>query len=427
MDAFDALRERASRLGMIPGLEATRSALARLGDPHLSVPCVHVAGSNGKGSTAAMIEAIARAAGLCTGLYTSPHLCRVTEVIRLDGEPVGDEAFTRAVAAVMDLGSTELTAFEALTVSAFRVFREAGVDLAIIEAGLGGLRDATNVIERPLATALTSVTLEHTAQLGPTIAHIAREKAGIFKPGAPVVLGALDAEAASVAEEAARAIGAGPIVKVGIEARDGEIVLRPGAPHPAITVKPGLRGPHQAENAAVAAGVAWILAARWPAVGENIARGIAEARWPGRLERIPYGSVTLLLDCAHNPHAAAALARALPEEGCAPERTSLVFGALRDKAYGEMLSVLAPLAARRFYTTPRGRSAAALDDLARVAPGETIEAPRAALARAVAQAQPGDTVVVTGSSYLVGEIRAAALGLAYDPALSIELSARGSR
>ena len=203
-----------ARRGMELGLGPTRAALADLGDPHAGLAAVHVAGSNGKGSTSAMVESIARAAGLSTGLYTSPHLCRFDERIRIDGEPIGPAALERALGRVLEQTRTELTFFESLTVAAFDAFREARVDLAILEVGLGGRLDATNVIAAPLCTAVTSIALEHTAVLGGTIDAIAREKAGISKPGSPVVLGPLPPEANRAIREIAAAVGAGPIWQV---------------------------------------------------------------------------------------------------------------------------------------------------------------------------------------------------------------------
>lgn len=428
---LEVLHQR-TPVGMVLGLGRIREVLAALGDPHRAAPSVHVAGSNGKGSTSAMVEAIARRAGLRTGLTTSPHLARFAERIRVDGAPIDDLAFEAALSAALERTAVPLTFFEALTVAAFVAFRDAGVDLMILEVGLGGRLDATNVVEAPLCAAITSIALEHTDVLGPTIPHIAREKAGILKPGAPAVLGPLDPEAAGAIEGVAAAVGAGPIWRVTTAAgpaRAGEIRVARRGSDVAIDAPPerggqvaarlGLEGPHQAENAGVACGIAWRLAERWPAVLGAIPAGLAEARWPGRMERIPAGHATVLLDCAHNPHGARALAAALDEAGADPGRTVLVFGALADKEHAAMLGLLAPRAARRFYTTPRGRAAAPLEALQAVAPGEAAPDPLAALAAALAAAAPGDLVVVTGSIYLVGQIRAALLGIEPDRAVAL--------
>lgn len=437
--------QRRARFGMKLGLDEIRLGLAELGDPQAGLAVVHVAGSNGKGSVCAMVEAVARAAGLRTGLSTSPHLSRFAERIRLNGEPIEEDAFRRALEPALEVRGGGLTFFEVLTAASLLAFRDAGVDIAVLEVGLGGRLDATNVIDAPLATAITSIALEHTEELGPTIGHIAREKAGILKRGAPVITGPLPPEAMREVAAAAGAVGAGGIWRVdwadqsdknnlkyndivGPAARpvlvsrlDGgrTLIEAPGDHGGQVTARLGLRGAHQAENAGVAAAIAWQLAARWPAIGGALKSGLESARWPGRFERIERAGIPIILDCAHNPHGALALAATLREEGLISERTSLVFGALADKDWEPMLRVLAPLAASRYYAMPKGRAAANLDELAAVAPGEKIGDPRAAIEAAVAASRPGDTVLVTGSLYLVGEVRAALLGIESDPVIAL--------
>jgi dihydrofolate synthase/folylpolyglutamate synthase len=417
---------------MVLGLDRVEDALAALGDPHLGLPAVHVAGSNGKGSTSAMVEAVARTAGLRTGLYTSPHLCRFAERIRVDGQPLDDGAFARCLTAVLGRCRPDLTFFESLTVAAFAAFREAGIDVAVLEVGLGGRLDATNVIRDPVATAITSISLEHTAILGDTLAAIAREKAGILKPGAPVVLGPLPAEADAAVAEVASRVGTGALCRVergvhrtprapeSIEvAYDGSCTeVRGPGPSAHVGVKLRLAGLHQAENAGVAVGLAAALARRFPDrdFAAAIPAGLRAAEWPGRCERIEKEGVTVLLDAAHNPEGCAALRRAAPK---APETTALVFGALADKRWPDMLRDLAPLASRRYYTCPKGREPAAPEALAALAQGVPIPEPREALARALAESALGDTVIVTGSIYLVGELRAALLGIEADPVIAL--------
>lgn len=441
---LEALQRRA-RFGMVLGVGGMRRALADLGDPQAALASVHVAGSNGKGSVCAMVEAVARAAGLRTGLYTSPHLSRFAERIRMDGEPISDGAFARALDQALGARGGELTFFEVLTAAALLAFREAGVDMAIIEVGLGGRLNATNVIDAPVATAITSIALEHTEVLGPTIPHIAREKAGILKWGAPLAAGPLDEDAMGEVAAAAIAVGAGPIWRVrrghpsdendsidsrmdGLPVRpvsvsqlgDGRALLQAPPDHGgSVIARLGLRGAHQVENAGVAAAVAWQAAARWPSLRGALHAGLEAARWPGRFERIERSGISVVLDCAHNPHGAIALARTLRDEGLDPTRTSLVFGALADKSWEPMLRALAPLAASRYYATPKGRAAAGLDELAVVVEGAAIGDPRAALDAALAASRPGDTVVVTGSLYLVGEVRAALLGIESDPIIAL--------
>lgn len=429
-----ALSARAVR-GMSLGLDRVLGALDQLGNPQRDLAVVHVAGSNGKGSTSAMIESIARAAGLRTGLTTSPHLARFAERIRLDGEPLDDAAMERALAAVLDRCRPDLTFFESLTLAAFHAFREAGVDLAVLEVGLGGRLDATNVVPAPLGTAITTITLEHTVYLGETLDLIAREKAGILKPGAPVVLGPLDDEADRAIAEVAAQVGAGPLVRVQRGARGGAGIIgaawdgattRLTGPGEAeeIAVTLGLVGPHQAENAGVALGLAQALRGRFPALGgpgfaEIVTRGLREARWPGRMERLDHQGVQVILDCAHNPQGMRALRATLDGLGLDPARTALVFGALADKRWPEMLGAVAPLAARRYYAQPKGRAPAALEALQAEAAGEAVGEPRAALARALAESRAGDTVLVTGSIYLVGELRSALLGIEADPVIAL--------
>lgn len=396
-----ALSARA-KFGMTLGLDRVRSALAEVGDPHAGLAVAHVAGSNGKGSTSAMIESIARAAGLRTGLTTSPHLSRFAERICIDGAPIEDDPFEEALARALEAAGGDLTFFEVLTVAAFVAFRAANVDLAVLEVGLGGRLDATNVVESPLACAITSISLEHTAVLGDTLDAIAREKAGILKRGAPYVLGRLPPEAERAIDDVARAVGAGPKWTGPLE-----------------PVDVALLGEHQRRNAAVASAVAELLAARWPQIRGAIRRGLNEVQWPGRFEKIALGARTLLLDGAHNEEGAEALARALEAEGTPPERTTLVFGALADKSFAAMLARIAKLAHRRIYTAPKGRAPAAFEALTAIAPGEIVPEPALALARAVALAGPDETVLVTGSLYLVGEIRAHVLGLPSDPIIPL--------
>jgi len=390
---------------MLLGLDRVHDALDALGRPQDDLRVVHVTGSNGKGSVSAMVESIARAAGLRTGLYTSPHLCRFAERIRVDGAPIDDALFSRALGAVLDRCRPDLTFFESLTLAAFHAFRDAEVDLAVLEVGLGGRLDATNVVREPLVTAITTITLEHTEILGDTLEHIAREKAGIFKPGSPVVLGPLEPEADREVARIAGAVGAGPIRRArGAEVRGMSI---------------GLPGPHQLDNAAVAAAIASFLERRWPAIGAAVKPGLLQVEWPGRFERITRGDVTVVLDCAHNPQGAAALAATLHDEAIDPAQTSLVFGALGDKDWGGMLAALLPRVSRRYYATPKGRKAAALEELQRLGRGEAVGDPIAAVEQAISESKAGDTVVVTGSIYLVGEVRAHLLGIEADPVIAL--------
>lgn len=418
-------------------------ALETLGHPERRYPCIHIAGSNGKGSTSVMIESIARHAGLRTGLYTSPQLCRFNDRIRVDGHEIDDHAFANALEMALHCKGLEqpLTFFEVLTVAAFAAFAEARVDLAVLEVGLGGRWDATNVIPPPLAAAITSIALEHTAILGGTTAQIAVEKAGILKPGAPCVLGRLDPSAEQAALEQAQRAGAGPVWHIQ-ELNKKSNVLDPRFEHHILyEALPGgraafecsdagfnriectlnLKGPHQMQNAALAYGLSCLGSRAFPAMRSASAAGLSKARWPGRFESFEKEGVRLVFDCAHNAHGCSALAATLGAEGFDPGHTFLVFGALADKDWRAMIDSLAPHARLRIYTRPRakGRNAVPPEELAAHCPGTAIDLPEQALHAALGLARPGDTVLITGSIYLVAELRAAWLQIPCDPIIPL--------
>jgi dihydrofolate synthase/folylpolyglutamate synthase len=384
-------------LAMRFGLERVERALDALEHPERRQPVLHVGGTNGKGSTCAMAAAALAEAGLSVGLYTSPHLVRFNERIAVDGEPIDDAALAAAVEEVRRRcpwheGGGEgdrLTYFEFATLAGLVHFARARVDVAVVEVGLGGRFDATNAI-RPAVTAIARIGLDHTQLLGDTVEQIAFEKAGIFKAGVPAVVHAHQPPGAleTLRAEAARR---GAPLAVAPASWDGPVALR---------------GPHQRGNAGLAAAALRAFAAAGVPVGEEaIARGIARARWPGRLEEV--GGV--LLDGAHNPDGAAALAAALP--ALHPGRpVELVFGVLSDKDHAGMLRALAP-AARRLHlvapATPRARPPAELVDDVRAAGGTAdlhADLP-SALACARRAAADGAVVCVAGSLYLVGEAR----------------------
>src|SRR5690606_37774939 len=270
-------------------LSRVEQALARRGDPHRGLAFVHIAGTNGKGSVAAMVERGLRAAGLRTGLYTSPHLHRFVERIRVDGVPIADEEVVRRVASLRaEPQMPELTFFESTTLLAFEAFRDAEVDVVVLEVGLGGRLDATNVVT-PIVSVITNVGLEHQGFLGDTIAQIAAEKAGIIKPSVPVVTGARDPEVIACIEDRAHALGA-PLARLSrdfsLESEASGLCLRRGD-ETVRGLRLGLEGPQQRDNAAVAG--ATLLALRdagWAIPDAAIATGLADVQWPGRLERI---------------------------------------------------------------------------------------------------------------------------------------------
>lgn len=423
-----ALAKRGARRGLDP----IREACAVEGDPQDRFASVHIAGTNGKGSVAASMESIARAAGLRTGLYTSPHLGRFAERIRIDGAPISDALLARHLTSVLDRHPV-LTFFEVATLAAFQVFYEARVDLAVLEVGLGGRLDATNAVTRPRATAITSISYDHTELLGESIELIAGEKAGILKSGVPLITGALPRAAAQVIEARAREMSAAPVWRVGEEITTtthgsrGEHLVVQGPVGRSISVTPALFGEHQRHNAAVAVGLSWLV--RSPPAGipalaiedVAIARGIAAVQWPGRLETLATDDGAVLLDGAHNEEGARALANEIAERK-GPH--ALVFGAMGDKAWGTMVRLLAPHFVARVFVTPSasgaGRSAAdpgalnALDPEGVVADtlGGALELARAAVGR-------DGTVVVAGSLYLVGEARSLLLGEPRDPQVGL--------
>lgn len=368
-------------LGMRLGLDAMRTACAANKNPERAVPVVHVAGTNGKGSTCAMVEAMARAAGLRTGLYTSPHLARFAERIRIDGEPIDDEQLAEHLDVAL---KSDLSFFEAATLAAFLAFREAELDVAILEVGIGGRLDATNVVRAAelRCAAVTRVALDHQDLLGNTIEEIAAEKLAIGKAGRPIVLGRSVPDLPT----------AGRVVRAGVVDEAVEVTME---------------GAHQRENA----GVAWAIAQEIGIPVDARARGLANASWPGRFERIDGGRIPgkWILDGAHNPDGMNALIDTLAESETAVG--AVVFGALADKAWQEMDSVLAErLPVPRFHAAPRGRTAAQLPDTRPLA---------VSLAAARAAAGAESAVVICGSIYLVGEARSWLLGLPTDPPVAL--------
>lgn len=405
---FDDLKQvlfARGNFGMKLGLERMREACALLGDPQLRYRTLHVAGTNGKGSTCAFAEASLRAAGLKTGLYTSPHLRHFCERIRVGFEPIGESDAAALLAEIVErvpwaLGDfsgasgsepSGLTFFELATLMGFLAFAHARVDVAVIEVGLGGRLDATNVVA-PAACAVAALGLEHTQYLGPTLADVAREKAGIFKPGVPAVSAGQPLAAARVLAAAAPGLW-----RPGRDYRYEGRADRPfcyAGPKWTVRAEPALIGGFQRTNAALAC--ALLEAAGLEGVGpQHAARGLETARWPGRLEQ--RGNV--LLDGAHNPHAAQALARTL-----AGRQVHLVFACMQDKDAAAMLQALGPLARTVHYCAPDSPRARTPQELALLWPGVACESPKAALEAALRSAGKEGTVLGCGSLYLVGEL-----------------------
>lgn len=379
------------------GLERIRAVLEALGNPERAFRVVHVAGTNGKGSTCAMIEAGLRAAGVRTGLFTSPHLIEPTERIQIDGIPVSPADFERAFNVVHETAEKldldcHPTYFETVTAMAFWLFRQKKVDTAVIEVGLGGRLDSTNVLE-PVLTVITPIDFDHEAYLGHTIEAIASEKAGILKPGVPAVFARQRPEAAQVLAAQAAKLRA-PITRAeDFEIRDLHIDAR-GSRFSGIVCP--LAGEHQVDNAITAA-----LALRTLNASTD---GIAETGWPGRIEHVS-PNPDIILDGAHNPAGARALARYL-ERFYGGRRIWMVYGAMRDKAIEEVASVLFPLASELILTAPDTSRALRPEALAEFAGrGHTEPNVGAAINYARTHAADEDVIVITGSLFVVGEAR----------------------
>jgi dihydrofolate synthase/folylpolyglutamate synthase len=394
-----------------------------VGHPERACPVLHIAGTNGKGSVSAMVAHALSTSGLVTARYTSPHLVRLEERFAVDGRPVStrslDAALDEVLRAVGHLQSAgtltvEPTYFEATTAAAFLLFRAAGADVAVIEVGLGGRYDATNIVA-PLVTAITSVDFDHQAQLGTTLSAIAGEKAGTIKPGVPVVVGPLPDEAREVVEAVARAQRA-PLVDaradVAIDARPDHGRYQVTITTPTRRYGPlrlALAGRHQVDNAVVAVRVLETAAVRGlPVSGTAIESGLTEARWPARLEQLETPRGRLLIDGAHNPAGARALASYLQDAH--PGGLPLVVGVMGDKAADLMLRALTRVARPLVLTRAPGARAADPHDLAAiarsVAPGvAVIVEPEIDAALACAWSH-GPLIVVAGSLYLAGNVLA---------------------
>ncbi len=415
------------RFGMRLGLETPRRLLKALGSPERRLRILHLAGSNGKGSTAAVAESVLRAAGWRTGLYTSPHLVDFAERLRVGGVPIGRRALIRLldrVDPVLEAVSRRLgrsvTFFEATTAMAFLHFAESGVDVAVVETGLGGRFDATTAA-RPAVCVITPIALEHQRYLGRTLTAIAGEKAAILKRGVPVISARQAPAPQRVLARRARALGA-PLAVLG---RDFDALAHADGTFDYVglhgklpRLRCGLRGRHQIENAAVALAACERLAEGGGALSErDLRRGVAAARCPGRLEVIAGGGSDgprVVLDGAHNPAAARTLAREIPDH-LGGGRLLLVFGAMADKDLGRLTrplagwvrrtggAALATAAAFERSAAPRHVAAAFRRWGVRAA---VIPSVAAAVDRSLREGGPGDLVLVAGSLYVVGEARA---------------------
>ena len=370
------------------GLDTTFQLAALIGNPQHSLRFIHVAGTNGKGSTCAMLESIYRAAGLRTGLFTSPHLVSFRERIQVDRQLIPENDIVRLVDELRAAkGDLESTLFEFAAVVALKYFAEQKCDLVIWETGLGGRLDATNIVT-PLASVITNIAFDHQQYLGDTLAKIAAEKAGIIKPSIPVVTATDDPSAFAVIEATAR--------------ENNSPLTRVNQPLPAHS---GLLGEHQKLNAALALATVQVLQPQIPVTDAQVRTGLASVQWPGRLQLLRRGNQRILLDGAHNLAGAETLRAALQSDfaGAPPV---LIFGALADKQWTEICNVLAPLAKSIFtvpVASPRTADPASLATTFRNANPRVTASPLSGLVEALQANCNEPFILITGSLYLVGE------------------------
>ncbi|MGH9701919.1 MAG: bifunctional folylpolyglutamate synthase/dihydrofolate synthase [Candidatus Acidiferrales bacterium] len=396
-----------------------------LGSPHRAVPCVHIAGTNGKGSTAAMLDSILRFAGLRSGLYTSPHLERINERIRIAGEEISDsafaESFTRVETQIEELMASGALAahptfFECLTAVAYDAFARAEINFAVYEVGMGGRLDATNIVT-PEVAVITQIDFDHEAYLGHSIEQIAAEKAGIIKPGGWVVSSAERPEARTVIARTAAAMDArlveidGTFQLENLRDADGGYSAVVSQPHSTrkMAIDLPLPGRFQLRNALAALAAARLLAQRgFPLDDDSIAHGLAAVRWPGRLEKL-MEKPALYLDGAHNPAGARELL-SFWKDHFQGRKIFLIYGAMRDKAVDEISGLLFPRVHTVILTEPRQSRAISVEVLREMTHHhaqnlEMVSDPVQALERVFELAHSDDVIFVTGSLYLVGDLR----------------------
>jgi dihydrofolate synthase/folylpolyglutamate synthase len=437
--AIDQLNAMTPELYLRPGqprrkfsLDEVRALLKALGDPQRRVRTVLIAGTNGKGSTASTLASILTASGVRTGLYTSPHLERVNERIRIGGAEIGDEDFASLFFRVDDAAQKLVlngrvpqkpSFFEILTAQALVYFAEAEVELAVLEVGMGGRLDATNAVD-PLLSVITDISLDHTEWLGTTIAAITREKAGILRHGGRLITLPQHTEANQVltdvtAELEARVVNAAAYMASSGAGTTGPYSVK--ALGAVVEVASPLAGAHQQRNVALAIAAAVELATEhgFPITPAAIAEGIRQTRWPGRLEHIKLGrietsGVEWILDVAHNPAGAWALRSVLAELLSEKHPRCLIFSCLRDKPVAEMARILFPLFEQVIFAPIHSLRAAAMEELEAAARATGTPAMSAGSAREALQwageRGRGGVVVVSGSVYLVGEARSLLLG-----------------
>lgn len=410
---------RLRRFGVKLDVLGPQRALRRLGDPTRGLPVVQIAGTNGKGSVAAMVEGLLRRSGCRVGLFTSPHLCRFTERIRLDGEEISREEMVDHYRRVRS-EAPELTFFEVATALAALAFAEHRMELGVIEVGLGGRLDATNVFE-PAAVGIAPIGREHTAYLGQDLDRIAWEKGSLMRPGVPTATTATDPTVQAVLRRLA-AVKTTPLSELGADfgltLRDDGLLDYHGPGGAATVHPPPLLGPHQRENAALALALVGLLPPDLRPTPEARVHGLAHVRWPGRMELLDT-TPPVLLDAGHNPQAVETLLASLAQ--LPRRRTILVAATMMDKDNAHLIPALVAAADRALLTRVqyyRGADPEALLDLVPEAHRDRVEVHPdvpTALDAARHQAGPEDLIVVAGSVFLVGEARTHLLGEETDP------------
>jgi dihydrofolate synthase/folylpolyglutamate synthase len=400
------------------GLETTRYLLRSMGDPQKSLRFIHIAGTNGKGSVAAMLHAVLSRAGYKTGLYTSPHLVSFCERFQINGQSIAESDVIRLVEQLKRLLESVTahpefrapTFFEAVTAVALQYFHEQKTDVVVWETGLGGRLDATNVVT-PLASVITNIAFDHTQYLGETLTQIAMEKCGIIKPGVPVITASVAEEVLRVIRATATAQGC-PLTIVGqdvhatrlSEDEQGQRVELTGTRQDYGPVTIPLLGAHQTINCATA--VVALEASGLPVTPQQVSKGLSQTTWPGRFQIVNHNP-TVVLDGAHNAAAADRLAATLRER-CAGQKLTLIFGVLRDKNYDQMCQILAPLAERILCVPVNSERTCDPDQLARWCMA-TNPRLRITIARnlteayAQARSENAEAIVIAGSLFLVGE------------------------
>lgn len=397
----------------------------RFGHPDRAYPGAHIAGTNGKGSTSAFLESILRHAGFRTGLYTSPHLERINERMRVNGKEIGDETFAEVFTRLQELIEELLarhklrahpTYFECVTAMAFECFARERVEFGVVEVGLGGRLDATNILS-PAVTVITRIDFDHENLLGHSLAEIAGEKAGILKLRVPVIVAAQHPQAREVILAHANQLGC-PVIETSQAFQTKQESLENGFFRARVTeissgdsfeIAPSLPGRFQLQNALSALAAARELTRRGFRISSSdITEGLAGTVWPGRLEKLQ-SNPDVYLDGAHNPGAARELAQFL-EQNFAGRKIWIIYGALRDKAVDEIAGQLFPHAAEVIFTEPRTSRAISAARLAEMASHHAarftvISSAEPALDQALAEAAPSDAIFITGSLFLVGQLR----------------------